>query len=222
MTSGEAPSVQEVVEAFHRAENTLKRYERLTLKPLLPAINQLRYAGEHVALAFQVEDVTRGEELRKAKRHCERAHFDAIECAIAEILEAFHRLWDGGYAESELTAVWPEYAGIKPLLMEGQRRLISVGTLKSMDDAGREALQETLDELIEAYLALCAHLDKMDERRKRAQDVREQMAVLRERQLEAAKSKREDRRYWMGMALSAVGVLLSLLGIFLTIAEVVG
>lgn len=217
MISEEPLLEQDVVVAFHKAEEVLKRYERLTLKPLLPAINQLRYAGEHLSLSIRLDGNFRIEALRKAKSHCDRAYYDAIECVIVEILEAFHRLRNGGYTVSELLEAWPKYEEVKPVLLEGQSRLESLGALKSLSKESREELQIFLDRLIGVYFELCANIDKIDEMRKRAYEARESDKAKELDQIAHVNAQREDRRYWSNMAVSVVGVLLSLLGIVLTL-----
>lgn|GEM_PF-6425659 len=61
---------KQVREAFEEAEHLLKRHETRTSEgPLIPAINELRYAGYHVLR----------EEHDKAHKHCLRAKFDTSE-----------------------------------------------------------------------------------------------------------------------------------------------
>ncbi len=197
--------------AFHRAEAALKRYERLTLKALTPAINQLRYAGEHLSeslLAASEQD--RNEFLLKAFRHCERATFDALEVTISEILNVFGRLQSGAYTLTQLTSVWPEYAAVKPILLQGQRTLERTIMLRDLGEEGISTLQTTLDNLLTIYDKLRVSLDEIDDARAQAKSAREAERVAREIEEEEAKKQKDDRRYWTSVILSAFGVFLTL------------
>jgi hypothetical protein len=66
--------IEEVANAFSRAEEEIKKVEDLAGEVAIPAINELRYAGYHVLQALSgnsSED--QDEQFRRAKRHCERA-----------------------------------------------------------------------------------------------------------------------------------------------------
>ena len=82
---------------FDLAEQRIKRAESRTGKNPFPAVNELRYAGRHVLCAQgdrehpgEADEVVdhedrdlryegRANELRRAKDHCRRARYDAIE-----------------------------------------------------------------------------------------------------------------------------------------------
>ncbi len=80
------PSIQNVVDLFHEAECELKKIEHINDELPIPPINELRYAGHHLARAWSARDKgdeqACGGEIDKAARHCQRAIYDAHEVGI--------------------------------------------------------------------------------------------------------------------------------------------
>ena len=73
---------------YEEAEEALKRYERISLANLAPALNELRYAGHHLLEADDAGTETdKLQHLTRAKAHCERARYDAKEATIISLLE---------------------------------------------------------------------------------------------------------------------------------------
>lgn len=61
----------------------------------LAAVNELRYAGNHILRSLTTTDSSkRSEELDKAQRHCERAVYDAYDSAIYFHLSRFNQFRD--------------------------------------------------------------------------------------------------------------------------------
>ena len=79
--------LDEISELFKNAEKRLKRSERIE-SLTFPAVNQLRYVSYHLLRAWNSEDPEKiTDELRKAKYHCQRAIYDAVEICIVSYLE---------------------------------------------------------------------------------------------------------------------------------------
>lgn len=75
---------------FIKAEGAVKDAEMRNGELLIPAINQLRYSGHHIAKALlngDVNDAKNQSELTKAINHCRRAYFDAKEAIMLERFE---------------------------------------------------------------------------------------------------------------------------------------
>lgn len=95
MTNLSLPDVQELdqraratelVHLFQLAEKKIKLVENLNQELSIPAINELRYAGYHMAQYLAgTGDV--GEQLSKAENHCKRAIYDAVEAGVTHQLE---------------------------------------------------------------------------------------------------------------------------------------
>lgn len=77
----------EMASSFINAEKYLKLVEIDGLLDI-PSVNELRYVGFHLLKSMEsgiIEDV-QAEELRRAKRHCERACYDAVELGVLQLL----------------------------------------------------------------------------------------------------------------------------------------
>ncbi|MCC6598083.1 MAG: hypothetical protein IT559_04780 [Alphaproteobacteria bacterium] len=73
----------ETLDLFNKAEAAIKKIEHEEGLDF-PSVNQLRYVGRHLIDFLNNNDV---EELRKAKRHCKRAIYDANDIGIQFYIE---------------------------------------------------------------------------------------------------------------------------------------
>ena len=81
MTSSRSSS--SIRKLYEEAEEALKRYERISLANLAPALNELRYAGHHLLEADGAgNEADKSQQLTRAKAHCERARYDAKEATM--------------------------------------------------------------------------------------------------------------------------------------------
>lgn len=70
--------VRDLEEAYHEAEEAIRRVEVYTKKVPVPAVNEMRYAGYHALRHLIVEeDGEKEREREKAISHCHRAYYDA-------------------------------------------------------------------------------------------------------------------------------------------------
>ncbi|MGB1907213.1 MAG: hypothetical protein ACPHN3_07755, partial [Spongiibacter sp.] len=80
----------ELFNAFKVAEQDIKEAEIVDKAGngiLIPAINELRYCSYHIIHAINSADpANQKEQLLRAKRHCERASFDALELGLSTLL----------------------------------------------------------------------------------------------------------------------------------------
>lgn len=80
--------IKEIIQLFDEAEEKLKDIELLDSELPIPAINQLRYAGYHLARVYFEKDQKEANiQINKAKGHCKRAIYDAHEVGIIHLLE---------------------------------------------------------------------------------------------------------------------------------------
>jgi hypothetical protein len=78
---------------FLLASDELKNTERLAQHLVIPAVNELRFAGHNLARAIQAKDVEEKRQLtRRAKRHCILAFRDAVEARALFALSWFSDL----------------------------------------------------------------------------------------------------------------------------------
>ena len=97
------PRSNKIKTLFEEAENALKRYERINLSNLAPAVNELRYAGHHLLWAENAatED-ERDVHEAQAMDHCERAKKDAKEATIISLLECVADLRSTGVSADNM------------------------------------------------------------------------------------------------------------------------
>lgn len=82
--------LSEISDLFTLAEEKIKLIEHLGNGLKFPAVNQLRYVGFHLFRAeLAIGAEKRNNELRKAKNHCQRAIYDAVEVGILYYLDRF-------------------------------------------------------------------------------------------------------------------------------------
>ena len=106
------PQLSEISELFALAEEKIKLIEHLGEGLTFPAVNQLRYVAFHLLRADKTTDENlKKEELRKAKNHCERAIYDAVEPGIVHYLEEI-RTFQNDYRMIEITNIIPNYLDI--------------------------------------------------------------------------------------------------------------
>ncbi len=106
------PQLSEISELFVLAKEKIKLIEHLDEGLTFQAVNQLRYVAFHLLRADKTtEENLKKEELRKAKNHCERAIYDAVEPGIVHYLEEI-RTFQNDYRMVEITNIIPNYLDI--------------------------------------------------------------------------------------------------------------
>ncbi len=105
------PLFQETRRQFDEAERRIKLIEREGLSDGIdiPSLNELRYVGFHLLRAFSTNSYEKQkEQLDKAKRHCERASYDAMELGIIQRLEEI-RIFQKDYRKITISSVVSDY-----------------------------------------------------------------------------------------------------------------
>lgn len=98
----------------------------------IPAINELRYAGRHILNGLVAKsDAEKEDQFLRAKRHCQRALYDAYDGAIFYRLRCFQEFEHDYRLVSVLTVV-PEFVSIKAKVMAAK---------KFLEDARKQNLQ---------------------------------------------------------------------------------
>ncbi len=105
---------------FKEAERAIKEIEDIGNELIVPAVNQLRYTGNH--LVRYLADPDNKSELFDAEKHCKRATYDAYEAAILYYLNLFHKFKDD-YRRVTITTVLPDYPDLC-LEVDKARKLI--------------------------------------------------------------------------------------------------
>lgn len=163
----------EVSKAFEVAENDLKRAEVIDNKhrPLVPAINELRYCSHHLVNAISETCADNQiEELRRAKRHCERASYDSLSIALSFLIMHIDRFKDQFIPKNVvMTDIIKSYADDMATVLDSQ-------DLLTVDYKNK----------VEKYVEVRRHVDKLTKIRK--------TLVCAESSIKAAANK-ESRAY---------------------------
>ena len=139
----------EVCTLFSNAEDKIKKIEHLAGGVIIPAVNQLRYAGQHLVRTLNGNGDSK-EELRQAVNHCKRASFDACEAGLLYCLKLFMQFQDD-YRKVSIIPILPDWLDYCALAREAQN-LIQISQddrIKSYENAER-----VLDNLIEIIAKL--------------------------------------------------------------------
>ena len=210
---------------YDEAECALKRYERITLTNLAPALNELRYAGHHVLAA---ENATNDEERRnheeRAIGHCERARYDAKEATIVSLLECIADLRSLGISADEMRLFIPDWNDLIDEASKARSLLERSGNVK--ETVNDEVLDEAILKLMDFRDRIIASesnvLSLRNRREEEARKIEEDNLAEKARaedEATIARERKDDRRYVASMILSAAGIVL---GIFGLVASVYG
>ena len=130
------PTYRELQAAYKKAEDAIHDLGLDTGEGAdLPAVNELRYAGNHILKAIVAQDdgdlTDRNDQMVRALRHCERALYDAYDGAVFFRLAQFHD-FKHDYASVVITEIVPDYTEI-------------VRRIRRARDKLRDARQESRD-----------------------------------------------------------------------------
>jgi len=128
-------------ELFEDAEDQIKRVERRIRNLVMPGVNELRYAGNHLLRAVAAPPGSeRDLEFERARGHCERAIYDATEGGLLYCLDEV-RIFQRDYRLFVIPSVVPNYLDL-------------IGRVR----AARQLVEETDDEGKAAASRKCADL----------------------------------------------------------------
>ncbi|MYE23853.1 MAG: hypothetical protein F4Y01_07915 [Gammaproteobacteria bacterium] len=89
---------------------------------VIPAHNQLRYAGHHLALSLGPGGIANRDQFQKALAHCERAMYEAGEAGIAAAVSRVDQFRQE-YKDIVIGDLVPEYRSVVLLCRQGQALL---------------------------------------------------------------------------------------------------
>lgn len=147
----------ETAKAFLSATAAVKRIEAITGEAFLPAINELRNAGEHMArfMSEQDDEVKSEEQLRRAHSHCMRAWKDAYEFGTIYLLEqidAIVRGYRGNW--HQVSKSLPEATKYLEKTQQIKESLVKLKTGEEIDIEKYEWLFSELSEIHKKLYAL--------------------------------------------------------------------
>jgi hypothetical protein len=124
LPAGYQSTLEELVDAWNKAEHSIKIAENVCGDVVAPAINELRYAGRKLVESWNLlqahnpEDAS--ERLRDAMFDCCRAEHDAIDTATAAMAERLLNAVDSmGY--DVVLRVYPDFSKLSQRITATQR-----------------------------------------------------------------------------------------------------
>lgn len=217
-----SPQITDVQRLYGEAEAAIKLYERIGLDNLVSAINELRYAGDHILAAQTATDSeTRDIALFKAMRHCERAKYDALESTIITLLEVIADIRQSGLSMAEMSALYSDWGDCLKRATAAQTLIETLGAVKTADSS---QLHTAINELL-AFRAkllevepqvLAARNRKFEEQEKKRRETEKAKAQDAERLAKLEKIN-ADRQFLLSFTVSAGGTLVGFLGTMIAI-----
>jgi len=148
---------EEIVALFEKAESRIKILELLHDEGLFfHPVNQLRYAGFHIVNALKTTDIDEEiEQWKRAKRHCQRAVYDASEMALVYCLSEIEG-FKNDYKSVDISPTVDNYLDIVSMARNGQE------LLESVDHEHREEKYQECDDMFDE---LKPHVDRLNDAR---------------------------------------------------------
>lgn len=185
-----AAKLDKIVQLFGEAELDIKEVEGLQEQLVIPSINQLRYAGYHLAKAYRRNAAD--EEFVLAERHCKRAIFDTGESAIFFYLTYFNKFHSAYGGLEALLEFCPGYGNHLVEIDQAQSKIEQIRAQNY--DSREQFYQESKDcrkSLHDIYLKLRS-IQPAVERRQKEID---------------RKEKKSDRKFVINTLLAVLGVI---------------
>lgn len=181
---------RDLKDLFKQAEAAIQLIEPRWEGLAIASVNQLRYAGFHLANAC-VEDTTEKatDHFVRARRHCLRSIYDAFDGGIIFILTEIAR-FQKDYRALDVASLVPEYPKIRHAAREAKQLL---NTAKE-NGRGRQMYFKTAGEMYK-------NLESMN-------DTLEAARALLNKAL--TKQNRDAKLYWLRIGLVLMGVFTSI------------
>ena len=195
------PSSNDVKEAYETADQFAREVGERRSLVSIPAHNELRYAGHHFMQSVGADDAEAADLRRKSFSHCQRAMYEAAEAGIMSWLKEINT-FKNDYRHLVVSSVVPNYAMILTAAKEAQAAL-------ARGRSNRNSVEEHAEEYMGIYRNLLEYVSTLDSSRD---------------DLNATKRKEDGqfRRFVVTTALSAFGVLATILLILLRLASAPG
>ncbi len=129
------PTIKQYRTAYTQADEAAKEIEEFRSAAVIPAHNELRYAGHHLLLSLSDDGkISKPSELRKAIRHCERSIYEASEAGVGHAVKLINR-FKTDYEGSVITEVVLNWLDHLQTVREAQKELISGREGKAIDQS---------------------------------------------------------------------------------------
>ena len=173
----------ETAKAFLFADKAVKRTEAITGEVSLPAINELRYAGYHIArsMSDESDEHRKKDELKRARSHCMRAWKDAYELGALYLLEQIDAIVQGYRGNwNQASQSLPEVVKYLEKVQEIKERLVQLKIGQEFDIEKYEQLFSDLSEIHKKLYALAplAEIEVVEAKLRRLSKIRSAIAII--------------------------------------------
>lgn len=154
------------MELFAEAERAIKEVEDSDGELVVPAVNQLRYTGNH--LVRYLSNPANKDELRDAEKHCKRAVYDAYEAAMLYYMLEYQKFQDD-YRKVQISLIIPDYSEIRHAIEKARLFFRNNNENKTRGDVYRDGKQYllTIKEQVEKFNANREELNKLIKKERR-------------------------------------------------------
>lgn len=135
--------LKEIVSLYSEAERAIKYIEDFGQTLVFPAVNQLRYTGNHLVRYLSNHDK---EELSDALKHVKRSTYDSYETAIVYQMGLYSK-FKADYQKVEVTKVIPDYLDIKEKIETARNFIRDHNGSKTRGENYRDG-KEHLDQIV--------------------------------------------------------------------------
>ena len=150
-----ADTLKETLALYETADRFVREVGTFREDAVIPALNELRYAGHHVVQSIGADGmVTNARQIRKAHGHCERALYEASEAGImvaGRAIASFRKSYPG----IVIRDVIKDYSDFRLLAKKAQVQ-VDAGR------ANRESILGQTQEYMEMYRQLRDAVDVLD------------------------------------------------------------
>jgi len=208
MTPEQLTAIKSIVTLFEEAEIKLKEVEQFTQDLSIPSINELRYAGYHLAKAMCYEETDDNNQLNceidKAKGHCKRAVYDAHEMGIIYVLEKI-KLFDEKYTDymSVVVEVIPNYS--EKVLLKSHEASSFIANIKGSHRDNRDNFYTACEP---HYISLKNIVTQLTVNKSTIDTIINNNIV---------REKAETKKFILSISVVLLGTIISVLGIIVTL-----
>lgn len=188
--------------------------------PIIPAINELRYAGSHmISFLCSTDPADQAQELDKAARHCKRSIYDAVEARLMVAFERYRNFREK-YQNLNLLNSVPNILAMTQIAQDIER-MISTRQLDETKDEHYAKLLKLHEEFkphIDAIDVADVELQKELDNYQRAISAMEEQATAQQAanqqqlaaaQLQLAEAKRGNKIMIAALAVAVIGIFIT-------------
>ena len=172
--------ILKLVELYDTADRFAREVEDYCNEPVIPAINQLRYAGHHLAKGVAAsgagDDEKSRKELLKAKGHCKRSLYDASDAGIVFVVE-YLKEFRYDYRDLVIGEVIPNFVESWAVVNRALELLAQGRMNRTSVESHTEEYMENFRDLVEFSKVCDASRDELNAKREKAVVVRRRWLV---------------------------------------------